>query len=466
MNTWTRRGRLRQYIETTGWPIPAAYLLAAGVFGFAVPRLDRALGDAVPAEFGVGAAQGLLTAFATGLITVMGFIISVVIAGATFSGTTVSPRIVREMRRNSTVQHVFGLLLFSVVYAFLVLNRVAPPSDPEYVPDLAVWLVTPLLVIDVVGLLLLVREMGHALRLVEIIDRVHARAQEVIATMYREGLDGDEAEVAPLKTRSQTVPNDVGSGVVASLDVPGLVGQALRLDTTLELACAIGTYLPRGEPLLHVGDRRPGLDPSQLQHLVTLADERTIDQDPLYAFRLLVDIATRALSPAVNDPSTAVQVLDRIESLLLLLAGRRLDRGAIRDAQGRVRLVVPLPGWDDFLSVALTEIRQYGGTSTQVVRRLRAVLHDLLVAAPASRRPDIERQIALLDQTVADSYPNPAERVLAAVADRHGLGEPLPPPAASGGTAESFAAGDADLRPTPKTGHREGRRTPVTPGPT
>lgn len=95
MNTWTRRGRARQYIDAAGWPIPAAYLVAAGVFGIVVPRLDEALGDAVPAAFGVGAAQALLAAFATGLITVIGFLISVVIAGLTFSGTTVTPRIVR-----------------------------------------------------------------------------------------------------------------------------------------------------------------------------------------------------------------------------------------------------------------------------------------------------------------------------------------------------------------------------------
>ena len=130
MTTWTHRGRLRKYVETAAWPVPVAYLLAAGVCGLLLPRLDRTIEDAVPAEFGVGAAQALLTAFATGLITVMGFIISVVLAGLTFSGTTVSPRIVREMRRNTRIQHVFGLLLFSVVYAFLVLNRVAPPSDP------------------------------------------------------------------------------------------------------------------------------------------------------------------------------------------------------------------------------------------------------------------------------------------------------------------------------------------------
>jgi uncharacterized membrane protein len=153
MSPWTRPGRVRHYAATALWPIPVAYLLAVAALGIAMPRLDRALGDAVPAQFGVGASQALLSAFATGLITVMGFIITVVIAGLTFSGTTVTPRMVREMQRSTTIRHVSGVRLLSVVYAFLVLNRIAPPGDPQYVPDLAVWLVTPLLVADVVALL-------------------------------------------------------------------------------------------------------------------------------------------------------------------------------------------------------------------------------------------------------------------------------------------------------------------------
>jgi len=426
MSDWTRARRFRNYTETTIWPIPVAYLALAIVLGVGLPRLDRALGDAVPAEFGVGAAQALLTAFATGLITVMGFIISVVIAGITFSGTTVTPRMVREMQRNTVIRHVFGLLLMSVVYAFLVLNRVAPPSDPNYVPDLAVWVIVPLLVIDVVGLLALVREMGHSLRLVEIIDSIHRRAEQVIATMYREELGAEMAtpEVERLDSPAVTLHNREHSGVVASLDVERLVAEATRFDTRLELACAIGSYVPTGEPILHIADRRPGLDENRLRRAIVRADERTIDQDPLYALRLLVDIAARALSPAVNDPTTAVQALDRIESLLALLATRRLDRGTLRDEHGNIRLVVPLPAWDDFLAVGLTEIRQYGATSTQVARRLRAVLEDLCRLAPASRRPALEQQLVLLDQAVARAYPDPAERDLALVADHHGLGEP------------------------------------------
>ena len=427
MNEWTRTGRLHHYVETAMWPIPAAYLLAACVLGIGVPRLDRALGNSVPAEFGTGAAQALLSSFATGLITVMGFIISVVIAGLTFSGTAVTPRVVREMQRNTTIRHVFGLLLLSVVYAFLVLNRVAPPGEPDYVPDLAVWLVVPLMMLDVVGLLLLVRQMGHSLRLVEIIDNVYHRAEQVIATMYRDALDvdGDVARVTDgVEAHSCTHVNQERSGVVAAVAVRELVAEAKRSDTTFELACAIGSYVPAGGPLMRIADRRAHINADRIQRAVVIADERTIDQDPMYSLRLLVDIATRALSPAVNDPTTAVQVLDRIEAVLGCLAGRRLDRGAIRDEDGDVRLIVPLASWDDFLSVGLTEIRQYGATSTQVMRRMRALLDALLLDTRDCRHAAIEHQLVLLDKTIESVYQLPVDSQLARIPDRHGLGEP------------------------------------------
>ena len=424
MNTWTRRGRIRQYIDTAPWPIPVLYVFIACILGVGVPWLDRLLGDSVPAQFGVGAAQALLTAFATGLITVMGFIISVVIAGLTFSSTTITPRIVREMQRNTTIRHVSGLLLLSVVYAFLVLNRVAPPNEPGYVPDLAVWMITPLLVVDVAALLMLVREMGHALRVVETIDNVHRRVMRVIDAMYPEEFDPDRLDGSTHELHAMAVRTAFHPGVVANLDVRDLVEEAARIDTTFELACSIGSYVPPGGPLLFVSDAPTDLDRALVLRSITLADERTIDQDPLYALRLLVDIATRALSPAVNDPTTAIQALDRIEAILGVLAGRRLAVGNITDDAGRLRLVVPMPGWEDYVAVAITEIRQYGASSTQVTRRLRAVLDDLLAGAPESRRPALTEQLELLDRAISINFPDPVERRFAAVADRLGLGEP------------------------------------------
>ena len=107
---------------------------------------------------------------------------------------------------------------------------------------------------------------------------------------------------------------------------------------------------------------------------VHLGRERTFEQDPKYPIRILVDIAIKALSPAINDPTTAVQTIDQIEDLLRRLGEHELDAGCVSDANGVVRLIFPMPTWEDYLTLAFDEIRQYGVTSVQVMRRLRSAL--------------------------------------------------------------------------------------------
>ena len=111
---------------------------------------------------------------------------------------------------------------------------------------------------------------------------------------------------------------------------------------------------------------------SALRGCVAVGTERTLEQDPRFAFRILVDIANKALSPAINDPTTAGAAIDQIHHLLRTVAGRHLDDGRVRDSTGRLRLLYRTPDWEDFVHLAVTEIRHFGGVSIQVARRLRA----------------------------------------------------------------------------------------------
>ena len=119
-----------------------------------------------------------------------------------------------------------------------------------------------------------------------------------------------------------------------------------------------------------------------MREAIELGEERTFEQDPKYAIRLLVDIAIRALSPAINDPTTAVQALDQIEDLLLRLGQRDLEIGKYNDRNGELRLVMPFPTWDDIVRLAFDEIGFYGATSVQVMRRMNALIADLTRAVP------------------------------------------------------------------------------------
>ena len=143
------------------------------------------------------------------------------------------------------------------------------------------------------------------------------------------------------------------------------------------MTVAVGDTVLEGMPILHVRGTAAAPPLARLSDAVALGSDRTFEQDPKFALRLLVDVAIKALSPAINDPTTAVQALDQIEDLLLRLGRCDLDVGRVYDAAGHLRFEMPVPSWDDLVVLALDEIRFCGATSVQVMRRTRALLQDL-----------------------------------------------------------------------------------------
>jgi uncharacterized membrane protein len=136
----------------------------------------------------------------------------------------------------------------------------------------------------------------------------------------------------------------------------------------------------------------------------------------------MVDIANKALSPAINDPTTAVLALDQIQDLLMKVGLRRLDAGQTLDATGKLRLSYGTPDWIDFVTLSVTEIRQFGASSIQVARRLQAMLEHLLRVLPAARRPALEQELALLQSGIPRNFPDDIDRTRAGVGDFQGLG--------------------------------------------
>jgi uncharacterized membrane protein len=159
-----------------------------------------------------------------------------------------------------------------------------------------------------------------------------------------------------------------------------------------------------------------------LYHSIALGQERTLEQDPTFAFRIIVDVANKGLSPAINDPTTAVLAVDQIHHLLRDLGGRHLDEGVVRDASGGVRLVYRTPDWEDYVHLAVTEIRQFGESSIQIARRMRAMLEDLIKTLPKERATLLVRELGILQRTASHAFQVPEDRALAEVSDLQGVG--------------------------------------------
>ena len=147
-----------------------------------------------------------------------------------------------------------------------------------------------------------------------------------------------------------------------------------------------------------------------------------MEQDPRFAFRIRVDIASKSLSPGINDPTTAVLALDQIHRLLMHVGKRRLNAGQAHDADGRLRLCYRTPDWDDFVSLAVTEIRHFGGSAMQVARRLQALLEHLLKVLPEARKTALRQELHLLQRAIERNFPDAEDRADAAVGDLQGIG--------------------------------------------
>ena len=147
-----------------------------------------------------------------------------------------------------------------------------------------------------------------------------------------------------------------------------------------------------------------------------------MEQDPLFAFRILVDIALKALSPAINDPTTAVCAIDQVHRLLRAVGKRRLRGDVMTDGLGQPRVIYRTPNWEDFVHISCNEIRFCGANNTQIARRLRAMLENLIDTLAPHRRTALEQERDRLDQVLKAYYPIPADLELASIPDSQGLG--------------------------------------------
>jgi len=210
--------------------------------------------------------------------------------------------------------------------------------------------------------------------------------------------------------------------VIQAVDTDALSALAVKAGGVVAMTVAVGDTVMEGMPILRVHGTASALPLERLSDAVALGRERTFEQDPKYALRILVDVAIKALSPAINDPTTAVQALDQIEDLLLRLGRCNLDVGRVYDAAGHLRFEMPVPSWGDLVVLALDEIRFCGATSVQVMRRTRALLEDLTQQVLPERRAALEYYLARVDKGIRRDFADDDDQRDALEQDRQGLG--------------------------------------------
>ncbi len=419
---WAVRFRVSEWIARSWLVIPSAYVAAALVLGEIAPNVepfgDSFLGFAI----GVDDARAILSSMAGGMIAFSGIVVSVAVLVVQFGAGQYTPRLVLRFRRDPAVKHALGLFVAPAIYALVCLRSIDPDGQTN-VPNFSVGVALVLLVLAVIAFFVLVGRMLDLLRPRRLFRRLARECAIAVRDVYPYDLgDEPEIDVAGLADVTSVIEHRGEPGIVSAIDLHRMMRVARDADVVVELLWPVGSFIAVGAPMFRIHGATDGVDPSTLDRAVIFTDERTITQDPAFAIRAIVDIAVRALSPAINDPTTAVESLDTLEALLHLVSHRDLGDRSFFDASGAPRVLWPAPDWEQLLDLAVTEIRHYGIRAPQVTRRLRAVFDSLMQIAPHARRDAVRKQIAMFDDGLAHAYANASERAHAATPDHIGLG--------------------------------------------
>jgi uncharacterized membrane protein len=407
----------------TSWFIPMAYTGTTLLIGITFPRLEHHFLPQLMSSMSAASAMSVCSAIASGMIALTGIVFSLTFVMVQFSATAYSPRLVLWLARDRVMSHALGVFISTFLYALIMLAWVDRYSSGK-VPFVSSWMVVGLLLASM-GMFITLIQRITLLQINRMLVFTANRGRAAIDELYisikpNAGVTNiPDAQRVSLK---QTLLHSGRPRVIQGINAQELIKIASQSGALIEMTVAIGDSVVETTPLLRVLGSQKNLNEQELREALEIGDERTFEQDPKYAIRLIVDIAIKALSPAINDPTTAVQALDQIEDLLLRLGRVCLEIGAFHDDEGKLRLIIPFPTWEDFLHLSLGEIQHYGANSVQVMRRMKALINNLTAILPPERRPALQYWEQRLEGTIERAFPEPEERIAASIADRQGLG--------------------------------------------
>ena len=415
----------RQRIAVSLWFLPAIFAAAAiGVANLTIwldAQVDLPVGVRPDLVSDPSTAATFAAAIAAATLAFVAVVFATTLVAIQLAASQYSPRTVRIFIRSRITRVTLGLFLATFVFSLIVLvsNRASVSSARQFAPVVSVATLLALTLATVCGFVAYLHGVVRLMRVQYLLEAIAAESRRAIEENFPPASAYLDAAPPPPDPAPRRACYTGRAGVVSATDLHGLAEQCRQQDCWIELTVGVGEYLAHGTPvaLVHGGD----LGGRDITRFFLIGGERTFVQDPAFGFRQLVDVAIRALSPAVNDPTTGVQAIDRLSDLLAITGNRPDPTGLRVDSTGIVRVKRKLRNFEGLLVLSLTEIIRYGADAPQVVRRLHGLFDELEATLPAERHPAIARQRSLLEAAVSAALPAPFGPV-ASVADREGLG--------------------------------------------
>ncbi len=401
--------RLRRWLRsllTPFWVVPALWCVAAVVAGVLLPEVEQQA-DWLPFVFegGTSGARAVLSTIAGAMISVTGLVFSITIVVLQLASSQFTPRVLRTFLDDRVTQHTLGVFAATFLFSLTVLRAVVETPAPGHpaVPQLAVTLAF-VLVLGAVAMFLAF--IHHITAAISVGNVIHQVADETRSLLRR---SGRHAQALPTQQPAlpdlgrQAVATATRSGYLDTLDQTRLCELGRHHDVRIEVLHPLGSFVPEGAPvaLVHGGAGADVDWDATVAKSLGIARERSMQQDLTFGLRRLVDIAERALSPGVNDPTTAVQAVDELHDILRRIAATPDPWPVLHDDDGVARLVTREWTFGDFLDLAVDEIAHWGASSLQIPGRLHALLADLAVAATPEHRETVLAKEAGVEAAVA-----------------------------------------------------------------
>ena len=375
------------------WPLPTMAVIAAVALGTGLPLLEAAgHGDLPPVvsellfSGGPDAARSILQTVAGSLITVTSLTFSLTVVTLQLASSQFSPRLLRTFTSDRFVHVTLALFLAAFSYALTVLRSVrdSSPTEAGFVPEIAVTVAFVLTLASVIGLVLFLAHLTREIRVETMLRRVNHETQATITKVFPPERIFPEADLKAPGDALLISPHH--SGFLTSTDTKALLHAAGKSGAIIRIDRAPGAFLVEGVPFATAWSAKPAATLSSEDHdqlnasvngAVTTAFERTHVQDVGFGFRQLVDVAVRALSPGINDPTTAVHVIGHLSVLLCRAAGRNAGNQHFADEDGQLRVIQTQPTLEALLDISLTQPTHYGVADPMVAKRLLQLLQEL-----------------------------------------------------------------------------------------
>jgi uncharacterized membrane protein len=398
---WSIFYGVRSYLRSSIWVVPFIAIPFALVITRLVHWLDARLGWSL-LDFALPGAQALLQAIVTATLSFVVFTFGSLLVAIQVASAQLTSRIIATtLLRNDVVKYTVALFIFTLMFALGAQNRME-----KDVHQLVMLLAALLVILSFAAFFYLIDYASRLLRPITILAHVGGDGLSVIENVYpvlSHGADSPTGDFVTLGVPDRVIRQQGTSGIVLAVNVEQLEAEAGRAMGCIELVPQVGDFVAVDEPLFNLYGGARSIDGNNLRSAIALGSERTLEQDPTFAFRIVVAI-------------------DQLHRLLRMVGARHLRTDELSDEAGQLRLIFRTPKWEDFVNLAFSEIRSCGSNNLQIVRRLRAMIDNLVLTLPAHCHPPLQQQLSLLDREIARYFVYPEDLALARIADSQGLG--------------------------------------------